>query len=197
MMGRTGANLTFTLNGERKFYRGALPVPPVILLNGELATLTDTVSAGDHLQFVPAKAGEDATRRVSEVLEEDFKGSVTINGAKAKLDAVIHTGDDVWADRKETFSVPAEEAPAPKAAPVPANVPATPANEPGQIRVTLNGEKLMLFGKPGGEPYYLMDLLKFSNLDFQNLDKPVELRVNGEPGQFQEVIKDGDRVEIA
>ena len=69
-------------------------------------------------------------------------------------------------------------------------------NDPGQIRVTLNGEKLMLFGKPGGEPYYLMDLLKFSNLDFQNLDKPVELRVNGEPGQFQEVIKDGDRVEI-
>ena len=54
----------------------------------------------------------------------------------------------------------------------------------------------MLFGKPGGEPYYLMDLLKFSNLDFQNLDKPVELRVNGEPGQFQEVIKDGDSVEI-
>ena len=202
MMGRTGGNLTFTLNGERKFYRGALPIPPVILLNGELATLTDTVSAGDHLQFVPAKAGEDAVRRVSDVLGEDFKGSVTINGAKAKMDAVIHTGDDVWADRKETFSVPVEEAPAPKAAaPAPANAdasatPAANANDPGQIRVTLNGEKLMLFGKPGGEPYYLMDLLKFSNLDFQNLDKPVELRVNGEPGQFQEVIKDGDSVEI-
>lgn len=196
MMGRTGGNLTFTLNGERKFYRGALPVPPVILLNGELAALTDTVHAGDHLQFVPAKSGEDAVRTVADVLGDDFTGSVTINGAKAKRDAVIHTGDDVWADRKETFSVPVEEAPAPTAAPAAPSAPTVPANDPGQIRVTLNGEKLMLFGKPGGEPYYLMDLLKFSNLDFQNLDKPVELRVNGEPGQFQEVIKDGDSVEI-
>ena len=128
-----------------------------------------------------------AVRRVADVLGDDFTGSVTINGAKAKRDAVIHTGDDVWADRKETFSVPADDAPAPNAA---------PSGDAGQIRVTLNGEKLMLFGKPGGEPYYLMDLLKFSNLDFQNLDKPVELRINGEPGQFQEVIKDGDSVEI-
>jgi hypothetical protein len=195
--------LTFTLNGERKFFRGALPIPPVILLNGELAALTDTVRAGDHLQFVPAKAGEDAVRRVSDVLGEDFTGTVTINGAKAKMDALIQTGDDIWADRKDTFSVPVEEAPAPKpAAPAtPAtSAPATPdasAGEAKQIRVTLNGEKLMLFGKPSGDPYFLMDLLKFSDLDFQNLDKPVELRVNGAPGQFQEVIKDGDSVEIA
>ncbi|MBR3570604.1 MAG: pilus assembly protein PilM [Oscillibacter sp.] len=195
MMGRTGGNLTFTLNGERKFFRGALPIPPVILLNGELAALTDTVRAGDHLQFVPAKAGADAERRVSDVLGEDFAGTVTINGARAKLDAAIQTGDDIWADRKETPAAPAEEAPAPaaEAKPAPAE---PPADDAKQIRVTLNGEKLILFGKPGGDPYYLMDLLKFSDLDFQNLDKPVELRVNGEPGQFREVIKDGDSVEI-
>ncbi|MBQ9520962.1 MAG: rod shape-determining protein [Oscillospiraceae bacterium] len=201
MMGRTGENLTFTLNGERKFFRGGLPVPPVLLLNGELATLTDTVHAGDHLQFVPAKPGEDASKRISDVLGSDFKGSVTVNGAKARLDAVIHTGDDIWADRKEPVEeLEPEPVPTPtpvvkpaKASPAPAD---TPSGDAGQIRITLNGEKLMLFGKPGGDPYYLMDLLKFSDLDFQNLDKPVELRVNGEPGQFQEIIKDGDSVEI-
>ena len=203
MMGRTGGNLTFTLNGERKFFRGALPVPPVILLNGELAALTDTVHAGDHLQFVPAKAGDDAQRTVADVVGEDFAGTITINGAKARKDTQIQTGDDIWVDRKETFSVPAEEAPAPVAAtsaapvtPSASAAPDVPANDGKQIKITLNGEKMMLFGKPTGDPYFLMDLLKFSDLDFQNLDKPVELRVNGQPGQFQEVIKDGDSVEI-
>lgn len=199
MMGRTGGNLNFTLNGERKFYRGALPVPPVILLNGELATLTDTVHAGDQIQFVPAKSGEDAVRRVSDVLGADFRGKITINGAKARMDTTIRTGDDVWADRYDGSDAEAD-APAPKA--VKSETPAAKADAPAadpnkQIRVTFNGEKLMLYGKPGGEPYYLMDLLKFSDLDFQNLDKPVELRVNGEPGQFQQVISDGDSVEIA
>ena len=207
MMGRTGGNLTFTLNGERKFFRGALPVPPVILLNGELAALTDTVHAGDHLQFVPAKAGDDAQRTVADVVGDDFTGTITINGAKARKDTQIQTGDDIWVDKKETFSAPADEAPAPVATSAPAKpsaaakpsanaAPDVPATEAAQIRITLNGEKMMLFGKPNGDPYFLMDLLKFSDLDFQNLDKPVELRVNGEPGQFQEIIKDGDKVEI-
>ena len=57
--------------------------------------------------------GKTPEEHIADILDEDFKGSVTINGAKAKMDALIHTGDDVWADRKETFSAPAEEAPAP------------------------------------------------------------------------------------
>ena len=63
----------------------------------------------------------------------------------------------------------------------------------------MNGETLLLAGKPGGEPYYLMDLLGYSGIDFthpERLEKPVELFVNGEAGQFSQKISEGDVVEI-
>ena len=54
----------------------------------------------------------------------------------------------------------------------------------------------MLPGKPGGEPYYLMDMLEFSGIDFDHLDKPVELQVNGLPGQFSQVLVNNDVITI-
>ena len=65
--------------------------------------------------------------------------------------------------------------------------------------ITLNDAPVMLPGKPGGEPYYLMDLLGYSGIDFthpERLEKPVELFVNGEAGQFSQKISEGDVVEI-
>ena len=44
--------------------------------------------------------------------------------------------------------------------------------------------------------YYLMDLLERSGIDFDHLDKPVRLRVNGRPGLFQQVLREEDEVEI-
>ena len=46
-------------------------------------------------------------------------------------------------------------------------------------------------------PYYLMDLLKFSGLDFDHLERPVRLEVNGAECGFRQVLKDGDSVTIA
>ena len=64
------------------------------------------------------------------------------------------------------------------------------------MRFRLNGRPLTLPPKESGEPYYLMDLLEFSGLDFQRLNKPVELLVNGEAGQFSQRILDNDDVMI-
>ena len=47
-----------------------------------------------------------------------------------------------------------------------------------------------------GAPYYLMDLLEYAGLDFEHLDRPVTLRVNGESGAFMRILADGDRVSI-
>ncbi len=58
----------------------------------------------------------------------------------------------------------------------------------------LNDAPLELPAKPKGGPYYLMDLLEYAGLDFEHLDRPVTLRVNGESGSFMRVLADGDRV---
>ena len=185
LIGRTGGNLSFTLNGARQFVRGALAVPPVILLNGALAELTDVVHAGDSIEFTPARQGRDARRTLGEILGRDFSGTVTVNGAPASLEDPIHTGDDIWTEDDPRSAV--------KAAPPPPK-PAVKAGPP--LSVTVNGNAMTLPGKASGDPYYLMDMLEYSGLDFNSLKRNVELLVNGEPGQFSQKLSENDDVII-
>ena len=187
LMGRTGANLSFTLNGERKFFAGRLAVPPVILLNGELATLTDLVHAGDSIDFTPARPGADAQRTLGDVLGEDFNGTITRNGEEVTLDDWIHTGDNIWTDAtpRETTAQTRASAAGPQS---------TETAPP--LTLVMNGSAMTLPGKESGDPYYLMDLLEYSGLDFNHLDKPVELLVNGDYGQFSQRIYENDQVII-
>lgn len=64
------------------------------------------------------------------------------------------------------------------------------------MRLILNDRELWLTPKPDGSPYYLMDLLERSGIDFEHLDRQVRLAVNGQSGAFQQVLRPGDRVEI-
>ena len=60
----------------------------------------------------------------------------------------------------------------------------------------LNGEPLTLPVKEEGGPYYLMDLLEHSGIDFDHLDRAVRLEVNGVERGFQHPLKEQDRVTI-
>ena len=60
----------------------------------------------------------------------------------------------------------------------------------------LNGEPLTLPIKDNDAPYYLMDLLEYSGIDFENLDRPVRLEVNGQERGFQHQLKEQDSVSI-
>jgi Ethanolamine utilization protein EutJ (predicted chaperonin) len=209
LIGKTGANLSFMLNGERQFFRGALATPALILLNGEAAELTDVVHAGDSIQFTPARQGADAVKTIADIAGKDFSGVATINGAAASPDQVIHGGDDVWIDGLGSFGgvrtvEEPDAAPKPKApAPEPAKPAAAPAAEKpaeketaANLSITLNDVPVLLPPKPNGEPYYLMDMLEFSGIDFDHIDKPVELLVNGLPGQFSQILVNNDVVSI-
>ena len=202
LIGRTGANLSFTLNGERQFFRGALATPPIILLNGEPAELSSVVHAGDSILFTPACAGADAAKTLADLVGANYRGVATINGAAAPLDQPIHTGDEVWVDGLQDAMRRKNEAAAEKAEKAEKSGEGTErAAEPQPskavpISLTMNDTPISLPGKPSGEPYYLMDMLEFSGLDFDHLAKPVELRINGEPGQFSQPLTDGDVVEI-
>lgn len=64
------------------------------------------------------------------------------------------------------------------------------------IQLTLNGKQLKLPGKEDGSAYYLMDLLEFSGIDFEHLDRGVELQVNGRECAFSQELHPQDDVVI-
>lgn len=66
----------------------------------------------------------------------------------------------------------------------------------GKITFFINDRPLTLPLKPDGQPYYLMDMLEYSGLDFKNLTSQVMLEVNGEDGYFQQELQDRDRIMI-
>ena len=102
------------------------------------------------------------------------------------------------------------EAPAPPPAPEPEKPPepveeAPPKAEPlkvkplirkREVEILLNGKPMVLPPKENGQPYYLMDLLERSGVDFEQLEGPVHLAVNGTECGFSQVVKDRDSITI-
>lgn len=66
----------------------------------------------------------------------------------------------------------------------------------GDLTVFLNDKPLILPPKPDNQPYYLMDVLEYSGLDFKNLTRQVMLEINGESGAFQQELHSRDNIRI-
>ena len=204
MVGKTGKSLTITLDGKRLVFRGEPAVPAILRVNDEEATLSAVVHAGDHIHFVPATHGQAASRTLAEVLGPDFYGKVLVNNAQVPMDAPLSQGDVILTLRQTAPAAPppappVQRDPVPSPAPQPAVRPAAPAApQPGkrELRLFLNGEPLALPIRDNDAPYYLMDLLEYSGIDFEHLDRPVRLEVNGQERGFQYQIKEQDSVSI-
>lgn len=64
------------------------------------------------------------------------------------------------------------------------------------LSIRLNGSPLSLPPKDNGDPYYFMDILQHSGLDFDHLRGPVELLLNGAPCDFTRTLAENDEVVI-
>ena len=205
MVGKTGKSLNVTLDGKRLVYRGEPAVPAVLRINGEEATLSSVVHAGDEIHFIPAGHGEDAHRTLGELLGENFYGKAMVNNAISSMDRQLIQGDVILTLRQtppketppdlvqpQTPSPAVQPAPPPMAAPAPAR----PAPRPREVHFVLNGNPLVLPLKEDGSPYYLMDLLEHSGIDFEHLDRAVRLEVNGIERGFQHALKEQDSITI-
>ena len=199
MVGKTGKSLSVTLDGKRLVFRGEPAVPAVLRVNEEEATLSTVIHAGDHIHFVPARHGEGAGRTVAELLGPEFYGKVMVNNAPASMETQLNQGDVVLTLR-QTPPAPRREA-APTAvrpdAAVQAAAPVRPVPPSGELRISLNGEPLVLPAREDGGAYHLMDLLEYSGIDFEHLDRAVRLEVNGIERGFQYAVKAQDRVIIS
>lgn len=183
ILGKSGKSLSVTLDGRRVVLRGEPAAPAVLRLNGEDAPVSAMVHAGDQISFIPARSGADAARTLAELLGRPVRALV--NNREAPADTQLKQGDVIL-----TLESPASVAEA-------AAEPAAPYVSLRTLDIVLNEKPLHLDGKEEGTPYYLMDLLKFSGLDFDHLERPVRLEVNGAECGFRQVLKDGDSVTIA
>ncbi len=225
LLGRTGKSLSVSVDGQRMTFRGQSAVPCTLRLNGKETTPSALVYAGDAIEFVPAVPGESAERTVQDLLGNDFPGGVLVNGRPVALDYCLRTGDqlvtteeplpleepeveELLPESEEDVGPAGDEASEQAEEPLEEPVqeeqedPVLLLEEPAPksvfrpLCIYLNGEPLVLPGKPDGIPYYLMDLLDRSGIDFGTLDCPVELRVNGEESAFTQVLRNNDQVII-
>lgn len=76
---KRGDDLTYTLNGKKKFVRGSAGEPAVILLNKQETGMNHLVKAGDQIQITESTKGEDASARLNEVVDCSETISIIVN----------------------------------------------------------------------------------------------------------------------
>lgn len=193
LLGRSGKPLSIKVDGKPRVFHGDPAQPARLRINGADAAPTAVVHAGDHVDFTPAVPGADRQMTAGELSGLLHTASLTVNGTSARPEDPILPGAVIVKTGRSLPPEPAVPAPA-QVSPAPTVPPAAPA--PAWTGV-LNGAPLSLPPKPGGAPYYLMDLLERSGIDFDHVERPVVLRCNGQPCAFQQPLQNGDRVEIA
>ena len=204
MLGKTGKSLNLTVDGKHVVFRGEPGVPAVLQINGEEAALTTVVHAGDEIRFVPARHGAAAAKTVGEVLGGEFRGRVLVNNQEAALDTALSQGDVVLTFKAAPPPPPRPAEPVQPVRPIapsqPSPAPVSPVLQPvarpKTLNISLNGSPLSLPLKENNSPYYLMDLLQYTGIDFSKLDRPVRLEVNGIEQGFQYVVRPQDQVNI-
>lgn len=86
IMGRSGRNLTFTLNGTRKTIKGEGMTPAEIKVNDKPASIMTKVTQGDRISLVPAASGLNASARLSdEISFGKGSGKVYFCGEEYKI----------------------------------------------------------------------------------------------------------------
>lgn len=183
LLGRNGKPLILQVDGQRRVFHGESAQPAQLRINGAEAQPSTVVQAGDHVEFVPAKAGKDRHFTAGALAELLHAPGIVVNGQVPAPNEEIPSGAMVVITGSASPSK--EEPPSQQAAPL-----------KSACTVTLNGKPVTLAPKADGTPHYVMDLLECSGIDFKRAQHPVSLWVNGGECSFQQVLQEGDRVDI-
>ncbi len=93
IIGRSGRNLNFTVNGEKQILKGGRATIAEIALNGETVSLETIVSQGDKLVFKPAENGENAEVKISDVAGDVSPHKVFVDGTEYLFGVIAHVND--------------------------------------------------------------------------------------------------------
>lgn len=184
-VGRSGRSLMLEIDGRRTAFYGELSQPPRLQVNGRDAQPSLLVRSGDQIDFQPAQTGQDCAMTAGQLMEKLGVEGLLCQGSRMEADLPLQTGMSL-------VTIPRRPRPPVQPAPVRETPPAAAL----PLAVELNGHALRLPPKADGAPHYLMDLLERTGIDFRHVERPVRLRVNGQGCTFQQVLRDGDIVEI-
>lgn len=110
IIGRSGANLTVTVNGRRKVFYGTSTQPASLLINQQEGKLSEVIHAGDSIDFVPAVQGVSAKPCLGDIEGADTCREITLNGAHAPLKTLLKNGDSIMMDPPAPEDRPVPEA---------------------------------------------------------------------------------------
>lgn len=79
MIGTSGKNIIYTLNGEKTIVRGSFPTAAVIMLGDKPASLFMAVNGGDEVIITPAICGTDAKIIIDDITSSLDQFEVTLN----------------------------------------------------------------------------------------------------------------------
>jgi len=108
IIGHTGKNLSFTLNGEPIQFKGEVSTPSQLFINDKPATIDTPVNHSDNVKIIPAKSGISASASISDIAGDvspkyvtldgtmyEFGTSAVVNGNVVPSDYQIQSGDIV------------------------------------------------------------------------------------------------------
>ncbi|MCM1024519.1 MAG: pilus assembly protein PilM [Prevotella sp.] len=93
IIGRSGRNLNFTLNGEKQILKGGHSTVAEITLNGETVSLETIVKQGDKLVFKPAESGENAEVKITDIAGDVSPHKVFIDGTEYLFGVIARVND--------------------------------------------------------------------------------------------------------
>ncbi|MCI9331663.1 MAG: pilus assembly protein PilM [Oscillibacter sp.] len=157
-----------------------------VLLNNQEGNLKTALSQGDVILTLEGPSGVvppalPETPPVSQVPEASRPAPEEAPPEPVKTEPVRE---------KEPEASKAEPPETPRVEPV------KPLIRKREVEILLNGKPLVLPPKENGQPYYVMDLLERSGVDFEKLEGPVHLAVNGTECGFSQTVRDRDSITI-
>jgi len=213
ILGRSGRNLSYTIDGQRKTVRGGGFEPAVIKLDGKVAPLSAKVSGGDKVEFTPAISGTNAAITLREAVPavKDLL-SVKVNGKLSEWSYEIQNLDKIEILVEAEKPAPPPQKPqaavlpdvgrgvrtAPPTAAIAANALLSKAKR--EVTVNLNGELITLEPNADGTKHTFIELLNHAQMDFDNPPDGSKggyvTKINGMSAAFSDELKDGDVVEL-
>ena len=109
IIGRSGANLTVTVNGRRKVFYGTATQPASLLINQQEGRLSEVIHAGDIIDFVPAVQGQPARPSLGDIEGAADCTDITLNGMHVSLKTFLKNGDSIMMELPPTEKTSAEK----------------------------------------------------------------------------------------
>ncbi len=102
ILGRSGANLTVSVNGKRKVFYGSAALPASLYINKKEGKLSDIVHAGDIIDFTPAVRGMPAKAYLRDIDGAPDSPEIALNGRYTSLDTPLKSGDIIMIKLADT-----------------------------------------------------------------------------------------------